>query len=132
MNYLALDVGTRKIGMAVGSLYIQKANPLPLSSDPQYHVRDILKQVKDWQVRHIIVGDPGQREENQKLIEYIALLKEQIQKNAPYSIHIEDWTEQGSSQEARQIQKSCKKIKDSTDSLAAALILESYFYNRSF
>ncbi len=127
MNYLALDVGLRKMGMAVGSHIIRQARPLPLIASSAQHIPQILLQVKKWQIGSILIGDPGQREENKPLLDYIHFLKEQIQKRVLPSCSIFAWSEQGSSQEAKVLQRTLKKYEYATDSLAAMLILQSYF-----
>ncbi len=133
MNYLALDVGMRKMGMAVGSDLIRQARPLPLVPSADQHIPQILLQLKKWQIQTILIGDPGQREENQPLLDYIAILKAELSQKIPASCCLISWTEQGSSQEAKRLQKDLKKYEHATDSLAAMLILQGYFdFSQSF
>jgi len=127
MNYLSLDVGMRKMGMAVGSSVIREARPLPLVAAANRHIPEILLQVKKWQIKKILIGDPGQREENQRLLDYIQALKTELLPLLPNGCEIFDWTEQGSSQEAKSLQRETKRFEYATDSLAAMLILQSYF-----
>ena len=125
MNYLALDVGLRKIGMAIGSSIIREARPLSLISDPKNHVSMILTQVKQWPIHVIVMGDPGEREENKKLLEYISLLKKQLLDKIPTNCSIVDWSEQGSSQEAKMLQKETKKYVTTSRSFPSRIELNN-------
>jgi putative Holliday junction resolvase len=126
MNYLGLDIGRRKIGVAVGSSLIKQARPLGLIESQEQHLPSICAYVSQWQIDTIVIGDPGSREENQPLLTYIFELKEKLQSLCP-SCQLVDWSEQGSSQEAKMLQKSSKNYQHSTDALAAMLILQGYF-----
>jgi len=126
MNYLALDMGSRKVGVAIGSSVIREARPVAFIPTREQHLQGVVEYVQQWQVKTIVIGDPGPQEENRPLLEYIQSFKAQLQQALP-DCELIDWSEQGTSQEAKSIQRRTKKYEYATDSLAAMLILQSYF-----
>lgn len=122
MNILALDVGVKKIGVAIGSTIIGQARPLGLLEVKNDFARQLLGMLKQWQITCIVIGDPGSRPENQavqrKITEIEAILGQNLQ------LKITKWPEDYSSQEARMEQE---RYPDQTiDAIAATLVLQSY------
>lgn len=127
MNILALDVGTKKIGVALGSLISTSARPLSPLLDVQKHFQELSQLIRSWQIQRVVLGHPGHRNTNQPVLEYLVRIQEYLQKAHP-SVSVVFWSEEGSSQEATSVCKTLRGGKHSRDSIAATLILENYLY----
>ncbi len=136
MRILSLDVGEKRIGMAVSDvlgLIAQQLETLTRSSeaDDFSRIRDI---VKDKEVSEIVVGYPLNMDgtEGPKAAEinkFIEGLKKEC------SVPIKIWDERLTTREANRIlieaDVSREKRKKLNDKLAAQLILQSYLDSRS-
>ncbi len=127
MNCLGLDCGTRKTGIALGSLLTRTARPLASLDMKSHEVELLLPFVREWQIGFIVIGDPGNAENNQKLKQHIVTLKKELSKAIP-SCQLIDWSEELTSQEARMVLKDFPALqkKYTTDAIAAMLMLQSY------
>jgi len=129
MNYLCLDIGDKRIGIAISqsgilASGIETYNRRNLLTDTAY----IIEQVKKYKVGLIVAGLPihpngdshFQAEKNEPLCE---MLREN-------GMEIEYWDERFSSAIAEKAMLeadiSRKKRKKNIDKLAAAVILQSY------
>ncbi len=131
MNILALDIGTKKIGAALGSSFTKSPRPLAPLLDRSRHYHDLSKLITTWQIQKVILGDPGYRESNSTLLAYIEQIRSFFKEQYP-NILVLSWSEEGSSQEANSVCKSSRGAGYSRDSIAATLILENYFYFSQF
>lgn len=122
MNILALDVGVKKIGVAIASTVVGQARPLGLIEVKDGFSRQILGVLKQWQIACVVIGDPGNRTENQAVQRKISEI-ESILNNYP-QLKIAKWPEDYSSQEARMEQE--RYPDQSIDAIAATLVLQSY------
>ena len=135
MRILSLDVGEKRIGMAVSDalgLIAQQLETLTRSNetDDFIRIRDI---VKDKEVSEIVVGFPLNMDgtEGPKAAEinkFIEGLKKEC------SVPMKIWDERLTTREANRIlieaDVSRKKRKKLNDKLAAQLILQSYLDSR--
>ncbi len=122
MNILALDVGVKKIGVAIASSVVGQARPLGLIEVKDGFARQILGVLKQWQITCVVIGDPGNRRENQAVQRKIAEIEHLLAQHI--KLKITKWPEDYSSQEARMEQE--RYPDQSIDAIAATLVLQSY------
>lgn len=126
MNILCLDVGRKKIGVAIASTFIAQARPLGLIEVRPGWQRQLQGVIKQWQIQSVLLGDPGQRSENNPVQELLATIETQLEQLA--DITVQRWPEDYSSQEARLEQDSYPE--QSLDAIAAMLVLQAYLDSR--
>jgi len=131
MRILSLDVGGKRIGMAVSDalgLIAQQLETL-VRKNEQDDFKRIKDIIKDREIREIVVGFPLNMDgtegpKAEEINKFIEGLKEQC------SIPIKIWDERLTTREADRILRAAdvsrKKRKKLDDKLAAQLILQSY------
>ena len=131
MRILALDHGTKRIGLAISDELGMIAQPLTFL--PAVPFADFLKQLKeilrDKQVEQILVGMPRNMDGSygpaaQSAQEFVLVLKEAL------TIPIKTWDERLTSAQANRflIEAGMRRDKRKTkvDQTAAAILLQSY------
>jgi putative holliday junction resolvase len=131
MRVLAIDHGTKRIGIALSDQTGTVATPLQFI--PAEPFADFLKRLKDLlrekQVEQILIGMPRNMDGSYgpaalKVQEFIAVLKETI------AIPIKAWDERLTSAQANRmliqadVRRDKRKLK--ADAAAAAILLQSY------
>ncbi len=131
MSSLALDVGSKRIGVALGDPSETFAFPLPTieRTNLRADIARIRALVEEHGVRDLVVGDPIAPDGSRKLAaEKIDAFVEQLQGAIPVPIHRVD--ERMTSAQANKAliaaDLSRERRKRSVDAFAAVLILESY------
>jgi putative Holliday junction resolvase len=131
MRILAIDHGTRRMGIAVSDELKLIAQPLefiPSEPLPEF-LRRLEEIVHDKQVELILVGMPRNMDGSYgpaatKVQEFVAALKERI------AVPIKTWDERLTSVQANRFLASAKvrpsKRRAKVDQTAAALLLQSY------
>jgi putative Holliday junction resolvase len=126
-HVLALDIGEKRVGVAIASSYVKIASPLITLSNDSNFFSSLNKIIESYAVTKIVVGLPRTLEGNDsaqtlKTRAFIHRLKSEIKKD----IITQD--EALSSVRAEEILKTRGKIfaKADIDKLAACLILEDY------
>jgi putative Holliday junction resolvase len=122
MILLGLDVGLKKIGVALAASIVKKSRPLGLIIIQNGWERQLIAVLRQWQVTTVVIGDPGERAENTKVQEKISAIEELLKTNT--LVTIQRWPEDYSSQEARMEQQHYPD--QAIDAIAASLILQSY------
>jgi putative Holliday junction resolvase len=131
MRILALDHGTKRIGVAVSDELHMIATPLEfIPAEPFAPFLDRLKElIREKEVGLILVGMPRNMDGSYgpaalKVQEFIAVLKETI------AVPIKAWDERLTSAQANRflIQANVRrdKRKEKVDKTAAAILLQSY------
>jgi putative Holliday junction resolvase len=131
MTIMGLDVGSRRIGVAVADPAYSFA--LPLATVERTNLREDLDRIKryleEYAVRELVVGDPvtlsGERGvAAQKMDEFV----EQLRHVFSGTIHRVDerMTTAQATKTLVAADVSRRKRKDAVDKMAAALILETY------
>lgn len=131
MRKLALDLGSKRIGVAVSDPLNITAQPLGYvrRSDIGSELEQIKKFVDDFEVDEIIVGLPLELEGTfgkaaKKASVYADLLQDEIK------IPVTKWDERMTTRQAEHVlieaDISRKKRKEIVDSLAAVIILQNY------
>ena len=127
MNYLGLDWGRRKIGMALGSDVTKIASPILILS--YKHIEEIMKKIQQIiiqeEIKVVVVGRPvrlsgeeGVTKEFEKFVQRISAL----------GLEVRQEDERLSTKMAQSIKKQFAgghKVGD--DDIAAAAILQNYF-----
>ncbi len=131
MSTLALDVGSKRIGVALGDPSETFAFPLPTieRSNLRADIARIRALVEEHGIRDLVVGDPLALDGTRKLAaEKIDAFVEQLQRAISIPIHRVD--ERMTSAQANKAllaaDLSRERRKRSVDAFAAVLILESY------
>jgi len=125
MKYASLDIGLKRIGVAIsldGSIVIPQ--DAVIRKNRNQASKDIKKLLKDWEIDHLVVGlpkDGSSSEEMQRRINHFISLLE-------LNIDISYQDEQGSSFEAKELTLGQFRHKKDgrVDSIAAKIILERY------
>lgn len=137
MSFLGLDVGEKKIGLAVsmsGKLaremppVLIKKN-LPLESAERLAVLDILEIIEKYKIRKIVIGLPYNEDGKEALqAKFIRRFVERLEERTKLPIIFED--ESDTTSEAERILKeqgmTFFEAKQRVDGLAARLLLEQY------
>ena len=132
MGIMALDVGTKTIGVATGLM--DSRLPKPLLTLKRVSVKkDVIKLVKlcmKQEIRHVVVGLPlhldGTEGRSARLARQIG---EGLRQAAELSIHYQDerFSTIFAEETLRKLGKSANKRKRIIDQAAAAIILKSWF-----
>jgi putative Holliday junction resolvase len=136
VRYLALDHGTRRIGVAVSDELKMIAQPLEfIPSEPaDGFLRRLGEILAERQVELILVGMPRNMDGTygpaaEKVREFVAALKER------FPMPIKTWDERLTSAQANRVllQGNVRRDqrKQKVDAMAAAILLQSYLDARS-
>ena len=128
---LALDYGTRRIGVAMSDPTCVFAQGLPTISyrKVQGAISDIMRSVQTYSIQKIIVGMPlnlkGQKTQTTEAVEnFIVKIEKRL------NIPIEPWDERLTTVAAHramiEMGKSPSRNKEKVDELAAVLLLQNY------
>ena len=129
---LAFDFGLARIGMAVGQSVTGTANPLEtlLAKDGIPNWDKVEKVIKEWQPTLLLVGEPFNMDDSDQTITKLAR-KFANRLHGRFGLPVQMVDERLSSASAREEifeYGGYKKLKKTQiDSIAAALILESWF-----
>lgn len=131
MRYLALDLGEKRIGVAVSDESGLTAQPLGTitRSDFDTEVKKIGNLIEEYKVHTLVIGLPRNMDgslgpQAKKALNYGEKLRETL------GIRVVTWDERLTTQEVERLLISAdvsrKRRKTVVDKLAAALILEGY------
>ncbi|HEY3927539.1 MAG TPA: Holliday junction resolvase RuvX [Candidatus Koribacter sp.] len=133
---LALDFGTRRIGLAVSDPLGITAQGLPtlLRKNKRTDLAALRRVLEHNEIREIVVGLPlrlsgADSSSTEKAREFAALLEKE------FSLPVHLWDERFTSVEAnrvlRESEMSIKKRGEAVDRLSAVLILQAFLQRRS-
>lgn len=132
MKVLAVDFGSRRVGLAVGDSATRVATPLPLlpAGDGRRLLAAILERVGEFEVGRIVVGQPlnmdGSRGPACAAAErFAAALRRRS--GLPVELVNEQLTSFAAEELGKEITRDFRRRKAFLDSVAAQLILEAYF-----
>lgn len=137
---VCLDVGDKRIGVAVSDPFGKTALPLKtvLRRSFKEDCESIVKIIQEYWPKKIVLGLPLDLKEKEgsqakKVRAFEEAFKKFLEQNH-FTIPIEVWDESLSSKEAEALlleaDVSRKKRKKAIDNLAAALILQSYLHSQ--
>lgn len=134
MRWLALDVGSRRIGLAISDDSEAMTFPLPAVAfdHPQQIASVVLSLQTERQIEGVVVGLPVTRAGAGKGERRVALVIEELQRKL--TVPIETIDEYGTTAEAEARMREAgvpkKKWPSIVDSVAAQVILESFIAER--
>ncbi|MCS7262845.1 MAG: Holliday junction resolvase RuvX [Aquificaceae bacterium] len=128
MKILALDYGSRRIGLALGDSRLGLATPVgSLENRGEATLQSIVEKVKEHGVSLVLVGLPltptgreGQRASEVK--EFFSRLRELM----PQEVDMLLWDERDTTQEAYRLLQGHRKKRELKDSLSAYVLLLEY------
>ena len=132
---LGLDVGTRRIGIAVSDLLGITAQGLDTLQrrNKRYDFQHLARVIRDYHVSEIVVGLPrrlsgAESAQTRNVLEFV----EDLKKKFPLPVHL--WDERLTSVQANRLLKeaelSLEKRTAAVDRMAAILILQSFMEAR--
>lgn len=120
-KYLAIDWGTKRIGLATGDSETKIALPFKVVAD----IREVLKAIKDEEIDEIIVGLPVKLSgAKDNLTAGFDVFVNALKSKAGLPLILAD---ERLSSKAADALAGTKKTKAARDALAAMLILQGYF-----
>ncbi len=126
-NFLAIDYGDSRIGLAIANSIAKLASPLvTLSNDDQF-MSQLTKIIADNQINEIVIGLPRDMKGNEtEQTKKTRLFTDTIKKHLSLDVYMID--EAGTSIKAEAELKNRRKSyqKSDIDSLAATYILEDF------
>lgn len=129
MRILALDVGDRRVGVAISDPLGLLARSLAVVKRSGHDYQSIVDMVREYDVKRIVAGYPrnmdGSVGEQARRVEaYVDGLEEHV------DVPIEFWDERLSTVEAQRLMieagRRARERRDRIDAVAAAVILQDY------
>jgi len=134
MNILSIDYGERRIGFAIGNSNRKIATPLSVIHNVSLDsvIENINQVVKNYEIDSIIIGIPLNEDSTEsmqatRVRDFCSKIKKKI--NLPIMGIDERFTSVNSEKLLLDLDMSRKKRKKYIDSIAATIILQSYFEN---
>ena len=134
MNILSIDYGERRIGFAIGNSNRKIATPLSVIHNVSLDsvIENINQVVKNYEIDSIIIGIPLNEDSTEsmqatRVRDFCSKIKKKI--NLPIMGIDERFTSVNSEKLLLDLDMSRKKRKKYIDSIAATIILQSYFAN---
>ena len=126
MQLIAIDYGTKNVGIAVGHTTTKTFSPLTIISYKSHQnlLSKIKKVIDEWEPQMIIIGCPSNMDDSESEMQRLvySFIKKLEQKfKIPVTLH----DERLSSSEARALSNDTEKI----DDIAAMVILKSWIEN---
>ncbi len=134
MNYLAVDLGDKRTGLAVGDDIVRIVQPITVLETPigQQLINEIQSAIKEHGIDCIVMGLPlnmdGSESQRSELTKTFAeRLQDQV--NIPINFQDERLTSAAAEEHLNQSGKTHKQKKKLRDALAAAEILKDFLYS---
>ena len=132
MKVLAVDYGSQRVGLAVGDSGTRIASPLALvaTTRQQAVLQAILERTREFEVERIVVGYPlnmdGSRGPACAAVErFVAFLRKRV--GVPVVLVDETLSSFAAEEMGKEIEPDFRKRRKFLDSVAAQVILESFF-----
>ena len=132
MKVLAVDYGSKRVGLAVGDTVMRIATPLgPVAATRQQDVLEaILERAREFEVERIVVGYPlnmdGSRGPACAVVDrFVGFLRKRV--GVPVVLVDEKLSSFEAEEMGKEIERDFRKRRKFLDSVAAQVILESYF-----
>jgi len=131
MRIMAIDYGTKRIGVAISDPSCTMAHPMEtiIVKPDGSHMNTFLKIIKDYQITKIVVGlpynmDGSVGESGKRVIDWCSRLEDMV------SVPVILWDERLTTSEAHEILMDLnvkgRKKRDIVDKIAASIILRDY------
>jgi putative Holliday junction resolvase len=132
MKVLAVDYGSRRVGLAVGDSRTRVATPLPLvaSSDRRRVLDAIAGHVAEFEIERVVLGYPRNLDGSAgpacaAVERFAAALRRRC--GLPVEMVDEALTSFEAEELAKEVRRDFRKRKAFLDSVAAQVILQEYF-----
>jgi putative Holliday junction resolvase len=122
---LAFDFGLKRIGVAVGEAELRSAHPLPGIAAPGFAA--IEKLVKEWRPGLLVVGLPVAEHREHPLARRVQRFARQLE--GRFRLPVARVDERYTSVAAESLLRGTRR--KAVDSVAAQLILEQYFHEKT-
>jgi len=122
---LAFDFGLKRIGVAVGEAEMRSAHPLPGIAAPGFAA--IEKLVKEWRPGLLVVGLPVAEHREHPLARRVQRFARQLE--GRFRLPVARVDERYTSVAAESLLRGTRR--KAVDSVAAQLILEQYFHEKT-
>jgi putative Holliday junction resolvase len=129
---LAIDYGSKRIGLAVGNTLTRVATPLGqiAAGNHENALAQIMKRVGEFEVGHIVVGYPlhadGSRSRTCGQVDrFVNFLRKRIA--LPITLVDEKLSSVAAAEVGKEMQGDFRKRKTFLDALSAQVILQHYF-----
>lgn len=132
MKVLAVDYGSKRIGLAVGNTLTRVPTPLGqvAAASRRVVLDEIVKRVGEFEVERIVVGYPlnmdGSRGAACAAVDrFVGFLRKRL--DLPIELVDEKLSSFAAEELAREMEPDFRKRKSFLDSMAAQVILQNYF-----
>jgi putative Holliday junction resolvase len=131
-NILALDVGERRIGVAVAGSEAKLARPLTTLLNTDKFFDELAKIVQQEDIGRLVVGLPrGLEGQTTAQTETVQGFAKELENRLSLPVHLQDEALTSVQAEAELKQRRKPSVKGDIDALAATLILEDYLQEPS-
>ncbi len=128
MKILAIDYGTKRVGVAIGDSELKIAKPLCVLKNDKHVLDHIKKLIKEYSIERIVLGNPlkpsgGKSKMSEAVEEFADYLRNEMK-----GIDIILWDERYTSEEAEEYLRglSPNKKRELKDKISAFIILKDY------
>jgi putative Holliday junction resolvase len=128
LKVLAIDWGTKKLGLALGDASLKLAVPLkPLYNGDEVY-GSLLSLIQEYGVKLVLLGLPltPSGKEGQRALEVRKFAKE-LESMLPEGVSLDFWDERYTTEEALRLVEDFRKKKELKDSLSAYVMLIEFF-----
>lgn len=124
LKILAIDWGTKKIGLALGDTSLKLAVPLKPLANREGVYSSILSIIQEHGVNLVLLGLPltPSGKEGQRALEVRKFAKE-LESMLPEGVSLDFWDERYTTEEALRLVEDSRKKKELKDSLSAYVML---------
>ena len=128
LKVLAIDWGTKKIGLALGDTSLKLAIPLKPIANREGVYSSILSIIQEYGVSLVLLGLPltPSGKEGQRALEVRKFAKE-LESMLPEGVSLDFWDERYTTEEALRLVEGSRKKRELKDSLSAYVILIEFF-----
>jgi Predicted endonuclease involved in recombination (possible Holliday junction resolvase in Mycoplasmas and B. subtilis) len=128
LKVLAIDWGTKKIGLALGDTSLKLAIPLKPLANREGVYSSILSIIQEYGVNLVLLGLPltPSGKEGQRALEVRKFAKE-LESMLPEGVSLDFWDEKYTTEEALRLVEDVRKKKELKDSLSAYVMLIEFF-----
>jgi len=128
LKILAIDYGTKRVGVAIGDSELKIAKPLCVLKNDKHVLNHIKRLVKEYSIERIVIGNPlkpsgGKSKMSEKVEAFADDLRSEMRE-----VDIILWDERYTSEETKEYLKglSPKKKRELKDKISAFIILRDY------
>lgn len=128
LKVLAIDWGTKRLGLALGDTSLKLAVPLKPLYNGEGVYSSILSVIREYGVNFVLLGLPltPSGKEGQRALEVRKFAKE-LESILPEVVSLDFWDERYTTEEALRLAEGFRKKRELKDSLSAYVMLIEFF-----